>query len=228
MTKRSSPDGHSPQRPCGRKKETSRLEVDSSRLSYCLGGGGEPPKKSLNIVRMPRRLRFVVGRAGGASDWATVAGFAAAASFVADAGFGSATWPLKTQSGVTRASRIRVTNCGLGSTGGFGFAAEKASEGITILTGGSTSGAAGAAVAGRGGMGRASFAGFEPVGFVAVAGGSGTGAGAGSVDAGFEFFAGGFAFPDSTGGGGGAAASTVGITEVLMGRVVEIAGAGCC
>ena len=69
----------------------------------------------------------------------------ACAKLAAAGDFVSATWPVKTQSDVTLASRIRVTNCGFGSMGRFGLAAENASGGITTLTGGSTCGAVGAA-----------------------------------------------------------------------------------
>ena len=94
------------------------------------------PKKRLNIVRMPRRWRLVLGVDLVGSDCAKLE---AAGDFVSD------TWPVKTQSDVTLASRIKVTNCGFGSIGGFGLAAENASGGITTLTGGSTCGAVGAA-----------------------------------------------------------------------------------
>lgn len=181
-----------------------------------MGGGGSLPKKRLNIVRMPRRFRLVpgVGLVGSAC-----AKLAAAGDFV------SATWPVKTQSDVTLASRIRVTNCGFGSIGGFGLAAENASGGMTTLTGGSSCGAVGAAPVVRVTTGLVSFAcagivkpgsASGAVPFICLAAGADAALFAGGVDAG-----------GGTGGGGGSSASTVGITEVPRGRVSEIAGGGC-
>ena len=55
----------------------------------------------------------------------------------------SATWPLKTHSFVTLASRTIVINCGLASVGGVGMVLEKVRGGITTLIGGSSCGAVG-------------------------------------------------------------------------------------
>jgi hypothetical protein len=68
--------------------------------------------------------------------------FSACAVVVA-ADFVSATWPLKTHSFVTLASRTIVINCGLVSVGGVGMVLEKVSGGITTLSGGSSCGAVG-------------------------------------------------------------------------------------
>jgi hypothetical protein len=134
----------------------------------------------------------------------------------------SATWPVKTQSDVTLASRIRVTNCGFGSIGGFGLAAENASGGMTTLTGGSTCGAVGAVPVVRVTTGLVSLA---CSGIVKP--GSASGAVPFTVLVGAALFAGGFDGAGGAGGGGGSSAWTVGITDVPRGRVSEIAGGGC-
>jgi hypothetical protein len=166
------------------------------------------PKKRLNIARMPPRcFRF----AGDLAGWP--------GPEFAEADFGATTCPVKTQSEVTRASRINVTNCGLESTGGLGDSAEKESEGITTLTGGSSCGASGVlpdvrvitgAALGCSGMLR------------------GLSASAALPDTGLpgaELFAGGFGA--SAAGGGSSAACTVGMTDVGRGKVSVIAGGSC-
>lgn len=123
------------------------------------------------------------------------------AKLAAAGDFVSATWPVKTQSDVTLASRIRVTNCGFGSIGGFGLAAENASGGMTTLTGGSTCGAVGAAPVVRATTGLVSLA---CAGIVKLL--SASGAVPFTVLVAAALFAGGFDGAGGAGGGGGSSA----------------------
>jgi hypothetical protein len=127
----------------------------------------------------------------------------ACAKLAAAGDFVSATWPVKTQSDVTLASRIKVTNCGFGSIGGFGLAAENASGGITTLTGGSTCGAVGAAPDVCVTTG---FVSLACSGIVKPGSASGAVPFMVFVGAGAALFAGGFDGAGGAGGGGGSSA----------------------
>jgi hypothetical protein len=139
----------------------------------------------------------------------------------------SATWPLKTHSFVTLASRTMVINCGSVSVGGVGVVAENVSGGITTLSGGSSCGAVGVDPNMWTGTGLVSLA---CSGMVKPLSASGAVPEMVFVGADSGFFAGSLAASvgSAGGGGGGAAASTVGITEVLRGAPAVISGGGCC